>query len=93
MQVTLEHLEELIDDLRLSQSLSEEGDRGCITNCFYYSKSDRLLEGAPVVHLIFHPFIAETEQLLKDPHLEENRRINPLSLLVALLVLRVTFLR
>ena len=93
MQVTLEHLEELIDDLRLSQSLSEEGDRGCIWNAVHYAKPDKLFEGAPVIDLKFELFIAEIEQLLKNQHLEEDQRINPLSPRVALSLLRITFLK
>jgi hypothetical protein len=92
-QVSLEHLEEFLDDLRLSQSLSEEGDRGCIRNAVHYAKHDKLFEGAPVIDLKSNLFIAEIEQLLKDQHLEEDQRINPLSPRVALPVLRVGFLK
>ena len=93
MQVSLEHLEELLDDLRLSQSLSEEGDRGCIWNAVHYAKPDILSEGAPVIDLKFKLFIAEIEQLLKNQHLAEDQRINPLSPRVPLPLLRVVFLK
>ena len=79
MQVSLEHLEELLDDLRLLQSLSEKSDRSCIRNAVHHAKSDKLFEGAPVIDLKFNLIIAELEQLLKNQHLEEDQRINPLS--------------
>jgi hypothetical protein len=58
-EVSLEHLEELLDDFCLSQSLSEEGGRGYIWNAIQYAKPDKLFEGAPVIDLKFKLFIAE----------------------------------
>ena len=91
--MSVSQLEEFLDDLRLSQSLSEEGDRGCIWNAVHYAKPDKLFERAPVVDLKLKLFIAEVEQLLQNQHLEENQRINPLSSSVDLPVLRVASLK
>ena len=92
-QISLEHLEELLDHPRLSQSLSEEGDRGGVRNVVHHAKPDKLLKGAPVVDLKFRLFIAEIEQLLKNQHFEEDQRINPLSPSIALPLLRASLLK
>jgi hypothetical protein len=43
----------LLQILRLSQSLSAEGDSGCIWNADHYAKLDRLFDGALVIDLKF----------------------------------------
>ena len=39
------------------RSLYEAGDRGCIRNAVHHAKTDKLLEGEPVVDLKFMLFI------------------------------------
>jgi hypothetical protein len=92
-QVSLEHPEKLLDHPCLSKPLSEEGDCGCIRNAVHHAKTDKLFEGAPVIDLKFNLFIAEVEQLLKNQHLEEYQRINPLSPCIALPLLYIAFLK
>jgi hypothetical protein len=55
-EVCLKLLEELLDNFRLAQSLSEEGDCGGIWNAVHHTKPDKLLKGAPVIHLEFKLF-------------------------------------
>jgi hypothetical protein len=52
-QVSLKHFEELLDNSRFAQSLSEEGDCGGIWNAVHHAKPDKLLKRAIVIHLEF----------------------------------------
>jgi hypothetical protein len=55
-EVCLKHLEKLLDNFRLAQSLSEESDSSGIWNAVHHTKPDKLLKGAPVIHLEFKLF-------------------------------------
>ncbi len=55
-EVCLKHLEELFNNFRLAQSLSEESDGGGIRNIVHHTKPDKLLKGASVIHLAFKLF-------------------------------------
>ena len=56
-QVCLKHLKEFLDNSRLAQSLSEEGDCGGIWYIIHHSRTNKLLEGATVIYLEFELFI------------------------------------
>ena len=71
-EVCLKHLKELLDNSRLAQSLSEEGDCGGIWNVVHHAKPDKLLKGASVIHLEFKLVIAEVEKLLENEHFEKD---------------------
>jgi hypothetical protein len=58
-----------------------------LADCVDKSRSVWIFRGALKL------FIAEIEQLLKNQHLEEDQRINPLSPRVALPLMRVSFLQ
>ena len=55
-EVSLKHLEELLDHSGLAQPLPEEGDCGGIWNAVHHTEPDNFLKGAPVVHLEFKLF-------------------------------------
>jgi hypothetical protein len=92
-EVGLKHLETLLDNFRLAQSLSEEGDCGGIWNAVHHTKPDKLLKGAPVIHLEFKLFIAEVEKLLENEHLEKDQRINPLAPCIVLALLHIALVK
>ena len=92
-EVCLKHLEELLDNFRLAQSLSEEGDCGGIRNAVHHTKPDKLLKGAPVIHLKFKLFIAEVEKLLENEHLEKDQRINPFAPCIGLALLDIALVK
>ena len=92
-EVCLKHLEKLLDNFRLAQSLSEESDSSGIWNAVHHTKPDKLLKGAPVIHLKFKLFIAEVEKLLENEHLEKDQRINPFASCVALPLVRVALFK
>ena len=71
-QVFLKHLKEFLDNSRLAQSLSEEGDCGGIWNVVHHAKPDKLLKGASVIHLEFKLVNAEVEKLLENEHFEKD---------------------
>jgi hypothetical protein len=83
-EVCLEHLEELFNHSRFTQSLPKEGDCSCIRNAVHHTKTNKLLEGTPIIHLEFKLFIANIKKLLEYKHLEKDQRINPLAPCVAL---------
>lgn len=68
-KVCFKNLQELLDKVCLAQSLSEEVDCAGIFNAVSHTKPDKLLKGAPVIHLEFKVFIAEVEKLLENEHL------------------------
>ena len=47
-------------------------------------KTNKLLEGTPIIHLELKLFIADIKKLLEYKHLEKDQRINPLAPCVAL---------
>ena len=55
-ELSLKHLEELLDHSRFAQPLPEEGDCGGIWNAVHHTKPDKLLKGASVIHLEFNLF-------------------------------------
>ena len=83
-EIGLEHLKELFDDFSLAKSLSDEGDGGGIWDTVHDTKTNKLLEGTPVIDLEFKLFIAEVEELLENQHLEEDQWIDSLSACIAL---------
>ena len=92
-EVSLKHLEELLDHSRLAQPLPEEGDCGGIWNHVHHTKSDKLLKGASVVHLEFKLFIAQVEKLLENEHLEKDQRVNPLAPCIALALVLIALVK
>ena len=92
-EVCLKHLKELLDNSRLAQSLSEEGDCGGIWNVVHHAKPDKLLKGASVIHLEFKLVIAEIEKLLENEDLEKDQRINPLSFCIAFALLNIALVK
>ena len=92
-QIRLKHLEEFLDNSRLAQSFSEEGDCGGIWNVVHHAKPDKLLKGASVIHLEFELVIAEVEKLLENEHLEKDQRINPLAPCIALAFLSISLVK
>jgi hypothetical protein len=83
-EVSLKHLEKLLDHSCLAQPLPEEGNCSGIWNTVHHTKPDKLLKGASVVHLEFKLFIAQVEKLLENEHLEKDQRVNPLAACIAL---------
>ena len=97
-EVSLKHLEDLLDHSRLAQPLFEEGDCGGIWNAVdhtkpHHTKPDKLLKGASVVHLEFKLFIAQVEKLLENEHLEKDQRINPLAPCIALALVLIALVK
>ena len=92
-QVCLKHLKEFVNNPRIAQSLSEEGDCGGIWNAVHHAKPDKLLKGASVVHLEFEFVIAEVEKLLENERLEKDQRINPLAPCIALALLSIALVK
>ena len=48
-QARLKHVEKLYNQLRLAQSLSEEGGHGCFGNAVHHAKSDKRIKGPSVI--------------------------------------------
>jgi len=92
-QVCLKHLKEFLDNSRLAQALSEEGDCGGIWYIIHHAKPDKLLKGASVIHLEFKLVIAEVKKLLENEHLEKYQRINPLAPCIALALLSIALVK
>ena len=92
-EVSLKHLEELLDHSSLAQPLPEEGDCGGIWNPVHHTKPDKLLKGASVVHLEFKLFIAQVEKLLENEHLEKDQRVNPLAPCIALALVLIALVK
>ena len=92
-EVSLKHLEELLDHSSLAQPLPEEGDCGGIWNAVHHAKPDKLLKRASVIHLEFKLVIAEVEKLLENEHLEKYQRINPLAPCIAFALLSIALVK
>jgi len=92
-EVSLKHLEELLDHSRLAQPLPEEGDCGGIWNAVHHTEPDKLLQGASVVHLEFKLFIAQVEKLLENEHFEKDQRVNPLTTCIALALMLIALVK
>jgi hypothetical protein len=92
-KVCLKHLKEFLDNSRLAQTLSEEGDCGGIWNAIHHAKPDKLLKGASVIHLEFELVIAEVNKLLENEHLEKDQRINPRAPYIALALLNIALIK
>ncbi len=71
-EVCLEHLEELFNHSRFTQSLPKEGDCSCIRNAVHHTKTNKLLEGTPIIYLEFKLFITNIKKLLEYKHLEKK---------------------
>ena len=92
-ELSLEHLEELLNHLRLAEPLPEEGHWGGIWNAVHHPKSDKLVKGKPIIHLEFKLLLAEVEKLLENEHLEKEQRLNPLAPCVALAIMRLSLIK
>ena len=92
-QVCLKHLKEFLDNSCLAQALSEEGDCGGIWNAVHHAKTDRLLKRTSVVHLEFKLVIAEVEKLLENEYLEQDQRIDPFAVCIALAILSIDLVK
>ena len=77
----------------LAQPLAQEGNCGGIWNAVHHTEPDKLLKGAPVVHLEFKLFIAQVEKLLENEHLEKDQWINPLAPCIALALVLIALVK
>jgi hypothetical protein len=60
-EVCLKHLQELFNQSRFTQSLPKEGNCSCIWNGMHDTKTNKHLEGAPIIHLEFKLLIANVK--------------------------------
>ena len=56
IQQAWKHLAVVLDHSRFAQPLAQEGNCGGICNAVHHTEPDKLLKGAPVVHLEFKLF-------------------------------------
>jgi hypothetical protein len=58
VEICLEHLKKLFDDFSIRKSPFEEGDDGEVSNIGNDTKTNKLLEGTPVINNEFEILIA-----------------------------------
>ena len=91
--VYLEHLEKFFNHTRFTQSLPKEGNCSCVWYAVHQTKTNKLLERAPIINLVFKFIIANIKKLLEYKHLEKGQRINPLTSCFALLLQYVPLIK
>jgi len=92
-EVCLKHLEELLDNSRVAQSLSEECDCVGIWNAVHHAKPYKLPKKRLVINLKFKLVIAKVEKLVENENLRKDRWINPLASCIALALLSIALVK